>query len=125
VDAFESDVTVFGHELAEWADDPFDSNLIGRFDSPLPPQGGCGILLEDADPVDRVAFALPGNTLDAGPYTDGDWHMQDTVFLPWFARQAPNATSQVTQTASTLGGRYTFMGDLNPYGAFHGPANAC
>jgi len=122
---FESDVSVFAHELAEWADDPFDNNLIGAYDSPLPPQGGCGRLLEVGDPVDRVAFTVPGNAYDTGPYADGSWHSQDIVFLPWFARETPNVTSQATQSASPNGGRYTFMGDLNPYAAFHGPAAAC
>ncbi|HET9682000.1 MAG TPA: hypothetical protein VFP19_08170 [Candidatus Limnocylindrales bacterium] len=121
----ETDVTVFAHELAEWADDPFATNFGGRYEAPLPPQGGCGTILEVGDPVDRVAFTLPGNAADSGPYADGYWHMQDTVFLPWFARQAPNVTSQATQSASANGGRYTFMGDLNPYAAFHGPAASC
>jgi peroxiredoxin len=121
----ETDVTVFAHEIAEWGDDPFASNYGGRYYAPLPPQGGCGTLLEVGDPVDRVAFTLPGNTFDGGAYADGYWHMQDTVFLPWFAREAPNVTSQATQTSSVNGGRYSFMGDLNPYDAFHQPAASC
>jgi hypothetical protein len=119
----ESDVTVFDHEIAEWADDPFDDNVIDPWNSPLPPQNGCLSWLEVGDPVDRVAYTLPGNTYDTGPYADGYWHLQDDMFLPWYARQAPNTTSQLSQSGAD--GRYSFMGDLNPYPAFHRPAMGC
>ena len=91
----------------------------------MPPQNGCGRYLEVGDPVDSIVYSLPGNSFDAGPWADGAWHLQDTVFLPWFARQAPNTTSQPTQQPSALGGRYTFMGDLNPFAQFHQPASGC
>jgi hypothetical protein len=51
--------------------------------------------------------------------------MQDIAFLPWFARQAPNTSSQPTQSPSSEGGRYTLLGSLNPYPAFHNPPAAC
>ena len=67
---------------------------------------------------------MPGNTYDsANPFADGFFHPEDEVFLPWFARQDPNTTSQLTQ--SGIGGRYTFMGDLNPYPGFRMPATGC
>lgn len=121
----DTDVTVFDHELAEWADDPFASNQVNPWYSPLPPQNGCGSLLETGDPVDRIGFMLPGNNFDSGPYADGYWHLQDDTFLPWYARQAPNTTSQPSQTATAAIGRYSFMGDLNPYPDFHQPARGC
>jgi len=45
------------------------------------------------------------------------------VFLPWFARQSPNTTSQAVQGGTT--GRYTFMGNLNPFPGFQVPATGC
>ena len=125
ISPYESTIDTFNHEIAEWADDPFANNIIGNWYSPLPPQDGCGNYLETGDAVDRVEYGLPGNIYDGGPYADGYWHLQDTNFLPWFSRQAPNTTSQVTQTPSASRGRYSFMGDLNPYPAFHQPAATC
>jgi len=122
---FESDLDVFSHELAEWADDPFATNIIGNSYFPLPPQDGCTDYLEVGDPVDPVEYGIAGNSFDSGPYADGLWHFQDNVFLPWFSREDPNTTSQATQTPSASIGRYSFMGDLNPYDAFHQPAATC
>ena len=47
------------------------------------------------------------------------------MFLPWFSREAPNLTSQPTQTPSTNIGRYAFLGDLNPFPGFREPASGC
>jgi hypothetical protein len=49
------------------------------------------------------------------------WHLQDELFLPWFAHQAPNLLSQATQSPSPNLGRYTFMGSLNPEPGFQHP----
>lgn len=68
---------------------------------------------------------MPDSTYDASTYADGYWHAEDEVFLPWMARHSPNTTSQPTQQPSALGGRYSFMADLNPYPEFHVPAPGC
>jgi hypothetical protein len=47
------------------------------------------------------------------------------VFLPWFLRTAPNNVSELTQSPSTNIGRYTLMGDLNPFAGFRQPATGC
>jgi len=120
-----SDVDTLSHEITEWADDPFGNNTTNTWSTPESPLYGCQAILEVGDPVVAVGFALPGNTFDTGPFADGYWHPEDAVFLPWFARQAPNTTSQPTQQPSALVGRYTFMGDLNPYADFHQPATGC
>jgi len=86
------------------------------------PQYGCTGILETGDPVVGIGFHLPGNP-DARPYSDGSWHPEDEVFLSWFARESPNTTAQATQSGT--GGRYTFMGDLNPYPGFRAPATGC
>jgi hypothetical protein len=41
---------------------------------------------------------------------DGYFHPKDKVFLPWFMRTAPNTVSELIQTASANGGRYTLIG---------------
>ncbi|HEX8970185.1 hypothetical protein, partial [Oryzihumus sp.] len=80
-------------------------------------------VMETGDPVVGIGFTLPGNTYDTTSRADGSWHPEDEVFLPWFARQNPNTTAQATQSGA--GGRYTFMGDLNPYAGFRAPATGC
>jgi hypothetical protein len=56
---------------------------------------------------------------------DGFYHPEDEVHLPWFMRLAPNNVSEPTQSPSTNVGRYTFMGDLNPFPGFRQPATDC
>jgi hypothetical protein len=123
--AYIKDIHALSHEIAEWGDDPFVNNTVNPWLTPTAPQYGCTGILETGDPVVGIGFTLPGNSFDSGKYADGSWHPEDEVFLPWFARQAPNTTSQATQTPSTNGGRYTFMGDLNPYQGFREPATGC
>lgn len=130
--ALDKDVVVLSHEISEWANDPFPgSDLTSLVQPYVQPgravYGNCGSYMETGDPVDTVGFHLPGNTyFQTGanaPYADGTYHVQDEVFLPWFARQSPNLTSE--PEASSGYGRYTFFGDLNTTPAFHQPAIAC
>jgi hypothetical protein len=71
------------------------------------------------------------NEVDQGPdpnggqSADGYYHPEDEVALPWFMRSSPNAISEPTQTSSPNVGRYTFMGDLNPFPGFRQPATGC
>jgi hypothetical protein len=123
-DPFLRDIHALSHEIAEWGDDPFVNNRVNPWLTPTAPQYGCTSLLETGDPVVGIGFTMPGNTYDsANPFADGYYHPEDEVLLPWFARQSPNTTSQLTQSGS--GGRYTFMGDLNPYPGFRAPATGC
>ena len=119
---FVTDIHALSHEIAEWGDDPFVNNLVNPWLTPTAPQYGCTAYLETGDPVVGIGFHLPNNT-DPRPYSDGNWHPEDEVFLPWFARESPNTTSQPKQV--TAGGRYTFMGDLNPFPGFRQPASGC
>jgi hypothetical protein len=122
---FSRDVNLLSHELGEWANDPFVLNPVTSFT--FPPLGtgysGCGSLLEVGDPVQSIGFTMPGNTFDTNEYADGNFHFEDKAFLPWFARENPNVTSQPVQGGTS--GRYTFMGNLNPYSYFHVPAVNC
>jgi hypothetical protein len=122
---FLQDIHALSHEIAEWGDDPFINNLVDPWLTPTAPQYGCTDILETGDPVVASGCTLPGTTYGQnGPYPgDTYWHPEDEVLLPWFAREDPNVTSQTVQGGST--GRYTFMGNLNPFPGFQVPATGC
>jgi hypothetical protein len=132
------DIHPLSHEIAEWADDPFVNNWVEPWLTPTAPQYGCTNILETGDPVVGIGFSKGTNTYNqvgkmtwtssAGTFTaqvtDGTYHPEDEVLLPWFMRLAPaDAGSEPTQSKS--GGRYTLMGDLNPFPGFRAPATGC
>jgi len=125
------DIHALSHEIAEWADDPFVNNFVEPWLTPTAPQYGCSGLLETGDPVVGIGFAMGSNSFEQGPNPDGSqsadgyYHPEDEVFLPWFMRTAPNTVSEPTQSVSTNIGRYTLMGDLNPFPGFRQPATGC
>jgi hypothetical protein len=125
------DIHALSHEIAEWADDPFVNNWVEPWLTPTAPQYGCTSILETGDPVVAIGFAMGTNTFQQGPNpngtqsADGYYHPEDEVFLPWFMRTAPNDVSEPTQSPSTNVGRYTLMGDLNPFAGFRQPATGC
>jgi hypothetical protein len=125
------DIHALSHEIAEWADDPFVNNLVEPWLTPTAPQYGCTNVLETGDPVVAIGFAMGTNTFQQGPNpngtqsADGFYHPEDEVFLPWFMRTSPNNISEPTQSPSTNIGRYTLMGDLNPFAGFRAPATGC
>jgi hypothetical protein len=119
------DIHALSHEVSEWADDPFTNNTVNPWLTPTAPQYGCSNLLETGDPVVGIGLLVGSNPFfrSAGANADGYWHPEDEVFLPWFARQSPNTTSEQIQNGKT--GRYTFFGDLNPYPGFQTVATGC
>jgi hypothetical protein len=125
------DIHALSHEIAEWADDPFVNNYVQPWLTPTAPQYGCTGILETGDPVVGIGFSSGTNTFMQGPapnglqIADGTYHPEDEVFLPWFVRETPNTTAQPTQTPSATIGRYTLMGDLNPFPGFRQPATGC
>jgi hypothetical protein len=125
------DIHAVSHEVAEWADDPFINNFVEPWLTPTAPQYGCTNLLETGDPVVDIGFAKGTNTFDQGTNpngtqsADGFYHPEDEVFLPWFMRTAPNTVSEPTQSPSPNIGRYSLMGDLNPFPGFRQPATGC
>jgi hypothetical protein len=125
------DIHPLSHEISEWADDPFVNNSVEPWLTPTAPQYGCSGLLETGDPVVGIGFAMGTNTFEQGPNpngtqsADGFYHPEDEVHLPWFMRTAPNTVSEPTQSPSANIGRYTFMGDLNPFPGFKMPATGC
>ena len=125
------DIHVLSHEVAEWANDPFVNNAVEPWQTATAPLYGCTGLLETGDPVVEIGFAMGKNTFGQGPNPDGTqsadgyYHPEDEAFLPWFMRMAPNTVSEPTQKTSANIGRYTFMGDLNPFPEFRQPATGC
>jgi hypothetical protein len=125
------DIHALSHEISEWADDPFVNNTVEPWLTPTAPQYGCSGLLETGDPVVGIGFTKGTNTYGQGPNPDGTqsadgyYHPEDEVFLPWYMRLAPNTDTEPTQSASTNVGRYTLMGDLNPFPGFREPATGC
>jgi hypothetical protein len=125
------DIHAVSHEIAEWADDPFVNNFVEPWLTPTAPQYGCTGILETGDPVVAIGFAKGTNTFEQGPNPDGSqsadgfYHPEDEVFLPWFMRTATNTVSEPTQSPSANIGRYTLMGDLNPFAGFRQPATGC
>lgn len=125
------DIHPLSHEISEWADDPFVNNLVQPWLTPTAPQYGCTNILETGDPVVAIGFAMGHNTFDQGANpnhtqsADGFYHPEDEVYLPWFMRTAPNHVSEPTQSPSVNVGRYTLMGDLNPFDGFRAPATGC
>jgi hypothetical protein len=124
------DIHAISHEIAEWADDPFVNNYVDPWLTPTAPQYGCTPVLETGDPVVGIGFAMGTNAFAQGPNpngtqsADGYYHPEDEVLLPWFMRLPSNATG-TEPNQSGVGGRYSFMGDLNPFQGFRAPATGC
>jgi hypothetical protein len=125
------DIHALSHEISEWADDPFVNNYVEPWLTPTAPQYGCTSVLETGDPVVGIGFAMGSNVFrqganpDGSQSADGYYHPEDEALLPWFMRTAPNNVSEPTQSPSTNVGRYTLMGDLNPFAGFRQPATGC
>ena len=83
------DIHALSHELAEWLNDPFGSNVTPGWRAGQSQH--CQFNLEVGDPV--TGTAVPA-TLDGVTY-----HPEDLVFLSWFARESPS---------SAVNGWYTF-----------------
>jgi hypothetical protein len=123
------DIHSLSHEIAEWAADPFVDNAVEPWKVPTAPAYGCSGTLETGDPVVGIGFAMGTNTFEQGlnpngtQSADGYYHPEDEAFLPWFMRTAPNTTSEPTQSGTD--GRYTLMGDLEPFPELRAPAPGC
>lgn len=124
------DIHAISHEIAEWADDPFTNNTVQPWLTPTAPQYGCTRLLETGDPVVGIGFAMGTNTFQQGlnpngtQSADGAYHPEDEALSQWFLRQSPSSAAP-TQSPSANIGRYTLMGDLNPFPGFRNPATGC
>lgn len=88
------DIHAMSHELGEWLDDPLINNIVPAWGH-IGQVSGCQNNLEVGDPVTGNGFslALNGKT----------YHVEDLVFLSWFARQTPSLAA---------GGFYSFTGSV-------------
>jgi hypothetical protein len=101
--SYESDIHALSHEVSEWYADPFLTNSVVPWSSPLAPQYGCTSVLETGDPV----FGYGWNV----PMPNGvTYHPQDEAFFSWFAHESPSRG---------LAGRYTYLN------TFTSPAPGC
>jgi hypothetical protein len=81
-----ADVQPLSHEIIEWIDDPFTSNIVPHWQFPGFP---CDSffethLLEVADPVENYSSPIQ---LDGFTY-----HLTNVALLPWFSREPPVIT---------------------------------
>jgi hypothetical protein len=88
-----ADVTPLSHEISEWMNNPFGSNVVPNWQV-LGRPGGCQNNLETADPVATLPNAAYPVQVDGVTY-----HPQTQVLLPWFTRQA---------TSDSLDGAFSF-----------------
>lgn len=79
-----ADVTPMSHEISEWMNDPFVTNIVPAWQYPLG-QGGCQNTLETADPL--AAHAAAGYPVNINGFT---YHPHNQVLLPWFSHQTPS-----------------------------------
>jgi len=119
---FVKDIHSLGHEVAEWADDPYINNTVEPWLTPTAPQYGCTGLLETGDPVVGIGFNIGSNSYAPNAFADGAYHPEDEVFMQWFYRLNP---SNAQPEQGSTSGRYTLMGKLNPYPSFRQPATGC
>ncbi|HEY6272164.1 MAG TPA: hypothetical protein VIX19_09245 [Terriglobales bacterium] len=75
------DVTPMSHEISEWMNNPFGTNIVPAW-QPVGESGGCHTNLETADPV--AALPNAGFPVSIDGFT---FHPQTEVLLPWFTRQ--------------------------------------
>jgi hypothetical protein len=80
-----ADVTAMSHEISEWVNNPFGTNLVPTWQYPNAALG-CQNNLETGDPVAALPNAGFPVTIDAFTY-----HPQNQVLLPWFTRQPSDA----------------------------------
>jgi chitinase len=76
-----ADITPISHEISEWMNNPFGTNIVPSWQI-LGPPGGCQNNLETADPVAALPNAGFPVAIDGVTY-----HPQTQVLLPWFTRQ--------------------------------------
>jgi len=78
------DVTAVTHEISEWMNDPFGSNMVPPWQYPNG-AGGCQNNLETGDPLEGFANLSSPVTIDRMTY-----HPQSAALLQWFAREKPS-----------------------------------
>jgi len=93
-----TDIVPLSHEVAEWMNDPSNSNFVPPWVYPRNPFQD-QINLEVEDPL--VSGSVFNLLLNGQTY-----HVQDMAFLPWFTRTAPS---------TSVNGQYSFFNQLRGY----------
>ena len=100
-----ADVTAMSHEISEWMNNPFGSNLVPAWQ--VPGGAGCQNNLETADPL--AAMPNAGFPVPIDGFT---YHPHNQVMLQWFERGA---------TSDAFEGAYSFPDQT----LATGPSQAC
>jgi len=79
-----ADVTAISHEISEWFNDPFSTNIVPEWQFPSSP-GGCQNNLETGDPISASPHAGYPVIIDGFTY-----HPQNEALLQWFQRKTPS-----------------------------------
>jgi chitinase len=79
-----ADVTAISHEISEWLNDPFSSNIVPDWQFPNA-GGGCQNNMETGDPIS--AFQHAGFPVIIDGFT---YHPQNETLLQWFERKTPS-----------------------------------
>ena len=80
-----ADVTAVSHEISEWMNDPFGTNLVPVWQFPNG-TAGCQNNLETGDPLETSVHASFPVTIDGFVY-----HPQNQAMLQWFTRETPSS----------------------------------
>jgi hypothetical protein len=88
-----ADVIAISHEISEWFNDPFNTNLVPEWQFPSA-LSGCQNNLETGDPM--MASPHAGYPVIMGNFT---YHPQNETLLQWFQRKTPS---------DAIDGAYTF-----------------
>jgi len=79
-----ADVTAISHEISEWFNDPFSSNIVPEWQFPNA-ASGCQNNLETGDPMSTSPHAGFPVIIDGFTY-----HPQNEALLQWFQRKTPS-----------------------------------
>jgi hypothetical protein len=79
-----ADVTAISHEISEWLNDPFSSNIVPEWQFPNS-GAGCQSNLETGDPMSTFPNAGFPVIIDGFTY-----HPQNETLLQWFQRKTPS-----------------------------------
>jgi hypothetical protein len=79
-----ADVTAMSHEISEWLNDPFNSNIVPDWQFPNT-NNGCQNNMETGDPISAFQHAGFPVIIDGVTY-----HPQNETLLQWFERKTPS-----------------------------------
>lgn len=79
-----ADVTAMSHEIAEWLNDPFSSNVVPNWQFPNS-NSGCQNNMETGDPISSFQHAGFPVPIDGFTY-----HPQNETLIQWFQRKTPS-----------------------------------